>query len=84
MTDGGTFTLVASNFLGTATSKGAVLTPVGVPPSITMQPYSVTNLCDETAILFVEAEGVVSPGLPMDVRGAAHLRSDMPSWRSPM
>jgi len=58
MTDSGTFTLVASNFLGTTTSKGAVLTPVGVPPWITMQPYSVTNLCGETAILFVEAEGV--------------------------
>jgi hypothetical protein len=59
MTDGGTFTLVISNLLGTTTSKPAVLAPVGVPPWIAVQPPSMTNLCGQTVNLQVTASGVL-------------------------
>jgi hypothetical protein len=59
MTDGGTFTLVISNLLGTTTSKPAVLTPAGLPPWIVAQPPSLTNLCGQTANLQVTAGGAV-------------------------
>jgi alpha-tubulin suppressor-like RCC1 family protein len=72
LTDGGTFTLVISNFMGTTTSKGAVLTPVGIPPWIVVQPIGLTNLCGQTANFEVTAGGVeplgyqwVFQGLPI-------------------
>ncbi len=58
MTDGGTFTLVVSNLMGTTTSKPAVLSPVGIPPVIAMQPTSATNLCGDTVYLLAIADGV--------------------------
>jgi hypothetical protein len=59
LTDGGTFTLVISNLLGTTTSRAAVLAPVGVPPWIITQPLNTTNLCGETAFLAVSSGGVL-------------------------
>jgi len=58
LTDGGTFTLVISNFMGTTKSKPAVLKPVGIPPWIVVQPLSLTNLCGQAADLLVIANGV--------------------------
>ena len=58
--DGGTFTLVISNFMGTTKSQPAVLKPVGIPPWIVAggQPLSLTNLCGQTAVFDVLANGV--------------------------
>jgi len=58
LNSGGSFTLIASNYLGTTTSKPALLTPVGVPPWILAGPFSVTNLCGLTTNLQVTATGV--------------------------
>lgn len=58
LSDGGSFTLVISNFLGTTTSQPAVLTPVGVPPWIVVPPPNLTNFCGQTANFQVVANGV--------------------------
>ncbi len=57
LTDGATFTLILSNSLGVTVSRPAVLTPIGVLPWIVAQPPNSTNLCGDTAILQVTADG---------------------------
>ena len=55
-TDAGTYTAVASNVLGTATSSGANLT-VYNPPAITSQPQSDTSLQGQSVFFTVSATG---------------------------
>jgi len=55
--DGGTYTLVASNAAGLAISSGAVLTVVPSGPTIVQQPASQTVLIGTTAQFAVAAEG---------------------------
>jgi hypothetical protein len=55
-TNAGSYSVVVSNILGSATSSVATLTVI-VPPSITTQPVSQTNLRGTCAIFAVTASG---------------------------
>ncbi len=60
LTDAATYTCVATNSLGSATSNGAVLT-VQVPPSITTQPTGTTVTAGTSASFTVVATGTPAP-----------------------
>lgn len=53
----GIYVVVVSNGIGTATSPGAVLTPVPEPPAVTQQPQDQTTWCGEDAVFSVSVEG---------------------------
>ncbi|MBS0630692.1 MAG: immunoglobulin domain-containing protein [Verrucomicrobia bacterium] len=55
--DSGSYTLVATNTSGTATSTAAVLTVNAVPPTISAQPAGHTMAVGATAVLEVQATG---------------------------
>lgn len=59
--DAGTYTAVASNLLGTATSSAATLT-VNIPPAITSQPQSDTSLQGQSVFFTVSATGTAPLG----------------------
>src|SRR6266481_662096 len=59
--NGGNYTVVVSNFLGSATSSVAVLA-VLLPPNITSQPVSRTNVAGTDASFSVAATGTPAPG----------------------
>ena len=67
--NGGNYTVVASNFLGSATSSVAVLS-VLLPPSITFQPVSRTNVAGTDASFSVAATGTPVPGYQWRFNGA--------------
>src|SRR5262249_7976414 len=58
--NGGNYTVVISNNLGSVTSAVATLT-VGAGPSISAQPQSQTNVAGTTASFSVTAAGVPAP-----------------------
>jgi hypothetical protein len=59
-TDAGDYNVVVTNDYGSVTSAVAVLT-VYVPPTITLQPQSVTNLAGTSAVFSVMANGNPDP-----------------------
>jgi Leucine-rich repeat (LRR) protein len=67
--NGGNYTVVASNFLGSATSSVAVLA-VLFPPGITSQPLSRTNVAGTAASFSVVATGTPAPGYQWQFNGA--------------
>lgn len=71
MTDGGGYSVTITNALGAVTSQLAILTPLGVPPWITAQPQSTTNLCGATASFQVAADGPRPLSYQWQFQGAA-------------
>jgi hypothetical protein len=67
-TNGGSYTVVVTNPVGSVTSAVAVLT-VLVPPAITAQPQSVTNVAGTTASLSVTATGSAPLGYQWQLNG---------------
>src|SRR5207253_1984386 len=65
----GSYRVVVSNRLGSVTSAVAVLT-VLVPPAITLQPQSRTNIAGSTAIFNVSASGTVPLSYQWQFNGA--------------
>jgi hypothetical protein len=57
LSDGSTNTVVVSNALGSVTSAPAVLTPVGVAPSITVAPHDTNIFCGEAALFQATVDG---------------------------
>src|SRR5262249_34502931 len=65
----GNYTVVVSNFLGSTTSSVALLT-VLLPPAITSQPLSRTNVAGTDATFSVGATGTPAPGYQWQFNGA--------------
>ncbi len=62
--DEGSYSVTVTNVAGSITSSPALLT-VNVPPAITTQPESQTNVVGDTIILDVAASGTDNPSCPM-------------------
>jgi Leucine-rich repeat (LRR) protein len=67
--NGGNYTVVVGNFLGSATSSVAVLS-VLLPPNITSQPVSRTNIAGTDAAFTIAATGTPAPGFQWQFNGA--------------
>jgi Leucine-rich repeat (LRR) protein len=65
----GSYTVIVSNFPGSATSSVALLT-VLLPPTITSQPLSRTNVAATDATFSVGATGTPTPGYQWQFNGA--------------
>ena len=65
----GSYSVVVSNFLGSATSSVALLA-VLLPPTITSQPLSRTNVAGTDATFTVGATGTPAPGYQWQFNGA--------------
>jgi Leucine-rich repeat (LRR) protein len=67
--DGGNYSVVASSAAGAITSLVATLT-VWVPPSITLQPQSQTNVIGTDVVFSATASGAPSPAYQWQLNGA--------------
>src|SRR5207302_2464543 len=68
--NGGSYSVVVTNAAGSVTSSVAVLT-IWVPPAISGQPLSQTNVVGTTAGFSVAATGTPAPGYQWQFNGVA-------------
>ena len=80
--DAATYTCVATNSIGTATSAAAVLS-VTVPPAITTQPASQTVLAPATATFTVVATGTPTPSYQWYKDGSPITGATSASYTTP-
>jgi hypothetical protein len=57
LTDGGVYTVVVTNSFGSVTSAPALLTPIGVPPYVTVPPQDASTICGDGASFQVRVDG---------------------------
>jgi hypothetical protein len=57
VSDGGPYTVVVTNLFGSVTSVPAILTPVGIPPFVTVAPQDTNVICGDAASFQVTVDG---------------------------
>ena len=80
-TDAGIYSAVVSNRFGAVASAGAVLTPVGTPPAITLQPRDQSTICGEAASFRVSAGGLTPYSFQWQFRDQPILNATNTSLR---
>lgn len=71
MSDGGIYAVMVSNSLGSMRSADALLTPIGIPPLITVNPQDQSTRCGDSAQFRVTVEGSTPLSYAWYFEGAA-------------